>query len=878
MSNLKLRLLMGASLCLFASAGALAQEDAGPEAETTAEAQADVITVTGTSIRGISAPASNTVAIDRTEMEVAAVPTTARLLARIPQTEEFNTLPAGSSSFGGVTNVPSLRGIGLGGTASLTLLNGRRMVGAGVLQTIPEPSAIPPLALERLEVVADGASAIYGSDAVAGVINLIPRRDFDGAETVARYGAADSYSEVNLGHVQGLAWDRGSAMLAYDFNHHDNLSGADRDFATTDFSGIGGADDRSTSCANANVAVGGLEVFPGVFFGEVTFAAPNFAPGTQNRCDITDWTDLYGEETRHSGYGALRHSPRAGLEFYAEAYYSQRETQVRQAQEAISFTMPFTNPYFFDPSGSGQLSTRVTYRFNDEFGDSVEDVAELWTSGLVGGFTLDFADGWQLDAYANLGFGESRVFEPGINQIAAYTAAFGFTPDTALDPFGGNTNPAVLSAIGDYASVAEADQRMAIFNAKADGPVFDAPGGAALLAVGAQTHYEEIDATLETGPVGSPTYQSAGAGDRRINSLFAELFVPLVGESNARPLMRSFDLSLAARYDDYSDFGDTTNPKVALVWELVDGLSLRSSWGTSFHAPSLADADDQTVDARVQVVPSLPSFLTPPGLGELDAIVLAGGNPDLEPEEATTTTIGLEFTPSALPGLTASLTYYDIEFENGLAVPVDSTGRIYTIPGLSQFYTLYPTDAEVAAAIQGLPIDGALPSPVELILDGRRQNLQTQLQQGLDFSVQYFTAAFGGDLGFRLTGNHVLDSDIQVAPGEGFVSTLDARVQTRLIGSATWFGDHLRFGGAVNYTGGSENQTVTPAQPIDEFVTLDLNAGYTFDREGPFGGVTLSLNIDNVFDEEPPSYVGAYGFTNGDPLGRLAAISLRKSW
>jgi len=872
-SIFKKHLLLGASLGLLASPAVLAQD-----APADSEASADVIVVTGTSIRGISAPASNTVAVDRTEMEVAAISTTTQLLARIPQTEDFNTLPAGSSAFGGVTDVPNLRGIGLGGTASLTLLNGRRMVGAGILQTIPEPSAIPPLALERVEVVVDGASAIYGSDAVAGVINLIPRRDFDGGESVVRYGVADAYTEINLGHVQGFSWDSGSALLAYDYNHHDNLSGADRDFVTTDFSGIGGTDERSTSCGDANIALGGFEIYPGYFYGEVTFAAPDFLPGTQNRCDTTDWTDIYGEETRHSVYGSLRQTLRPGLELYADAYYSQRETEVRQAQEAISFTMPFTNPYFFDPSGSGQLSTRVSYRFNDEFGDSVVDEAELWTSGVVGGLIFDFANDWQLDTYINLGWGNSRVFEPGINQIAAYTAAFGFTPDTALDPFGGNTNPAVLAAIGDYASVAEADQRMAIVNAKADGPLFEAPGGTALLAVGVQTHYEDIDATLETGPVGTPSYQSAGAGDRRINSLFSELYVPLVGSDNAVPGVRSLDLSLAARYDNYSDFGDTTNPKVALVWEVVDGFSVRSSWGTSFHAPSLADADAQTVDARVQVVPSLPSFLTPPGYGELDAIVIAGGNPDLKPEEATTTTFGVEFAPSSLPGLTASLTWYDIEFENGLAVPVDSTGRIYTIPGLSEYYVLFPTAAEVDAYVDGLPIDGALPDPVELILDGRRQNLQTQLQQGLDFSVQHFGPAFGGDLAVRLTGNYILDSDIQVAPGEGFVSTMDSRVQLRGIASATWFGDHVRLGAAVNYTGGADNETVTPVQGIDEYITMDLNAGYTFDENGPFGGVTVAINVDNVFDEDPPSYVGAYGYANGNPLGRLVAVSLRKTW
>jgi len=869
-------LLLGACLTALAAAPVQAQDDV--ENDPTTNSTVDRIVVTGTSIRGIDPTGSNVISVDRADMEATGVTSTSDLLAQIPQTTKFNTLSAGSSSFGAVTDVPNLRGIGLGGTATLVLLNGRRMIGAGILQTIPEPSVIPPLALQRVEIIPDGASAIYGSDAVAGVINLITRDGFEGAETSLRFGAADSYTEWNFGQVFGVNWSEGSALIAYDFNHHDNLSGADRDFITTDRSLIGGTDERSTSCAAANIAVGGIEVFPGFFFGETIFAAPGLQPNTQNRCDTSDWTDVYGEENRHSLYGSLnqRLSPR--LSSSLEGFYSQRDTKVRQPQDALSFTMPFYNPYFIDPSATAQTSARVSYRFNDAFGDSLIDHAELWSAGLTASLDFEISDEWLLKSYANFGRSETQVTDPGINQIAAYTAVYGFTPDTALDPFGGATNPALLEAIGDYASVAVADQTMSEFNVTADGPLFATPGGQARLAIGAQTHHEEIEATISNGPLGAPTSVAVGAGDRTINSVFAEFYLPLVGSTNARPGMRSLDVSLAARYDDYSDFGGTTNPKVGVVWGPFEGLNVRGTWGTSFHAPSLADADAQTVDARIQVVPSLPSFLTPPGLGDLDTLIIAGGNPGLKPEEAESYSLGLEFEPVALSGFSASITYYDIEFENGLAIPLDGTGRLYAIPALSQFYILNPTSAQVQAFTDILPLDGVLPSPVELIIDARRQNLEARLQSGLDFNVTQTLNAFNGELVLNINGNYILESDIQAAPNEAVVSDLDSLVRFKARGMAAWLGGPVRASAIVNYLGGSTNATVQPNENIDSFTSVDLSVGYELSELGFANGVVLSFNVDNVFDQNPPYVNGLNSYANGSPLGRKASVALRTTW
>ena len=175
----------------------MAQESAPSPSEL------EEILVTGTLIRGAAPTGSDLVTVSRDVIEASGVTTTAELLATVPQITSFNTTPVGSSNFSQPITPPNLRGIGLGATATLVLVNGHRMVGAGVLQTIPDPSAIPTSAIERVEIIADGASATYGSDAVGGVINMILRKDFDGFETTAQYGYGDGFDTMDFNTVFG---------------------------------------------------------------------------------------------------------------------------------------------------------------------------------------------------------------------------------------------------------------------------------------------------------------------------------------------------------------------------------------------------------------------------------------------------------------------------------------------------------------------------------------------------------------------------------------------------------------------------------------------------------------------------------------------------
>src|SRR4051812_29207633 len=243
-SNLNKRLaLSGASalaLVLFAASPAWAQpespQDRGaagaadapiPQSDTEAQSgtKDDEIVVTGTSIRGVPPTGSNLISVTRADIRTVGANTTADLLATVPQLNSFNTAPRAANGGAGAF-APGLRA--LPASATLPLMNGHRLVAGGTNQTNPDFPFLPDLAIERVEIVADGASAIYGSDAVAGVVNFITRRRASGIEASVRYGFADDYHTLSANALVGHDWGSGSILAAYQYSENGNIIGSDR--------------------------------------------------------------------------------------------------------------------------------------------------------------------------------------------------------------------------------------------------------------------------------------------------------------------------------------------------------------------------------------------------------------------------------------------------------------------------------------------------------------------------------------------------------------------------------------------------------------------------------------------------------------------------
>src|SRR5688572_2110948 len=215
------------------------------------EGSLDEIIVTGSRIRGAQPVGSTVTTMSREDIQLAAPVSTTALVQRLPQVFNLGVSENSRGQSGGSGNITYGSAInlrGLGPYSTLTLIEGHRAVPQGTTGFGVDASIIPPAALERVEVVADGASALYGSDAVAGVVNLILRRDFEGVEASVRGGSGDAYSERQASLIGGFGWEGGNLMAAYEFASHSNLNGLDRDFFRGDLTARGGRDFRVAQC------------------------------------------------------------------------------------------------------------------------------------------------------------------------------------------------------------------------------------------------------------------------------------------------------------------------------------------------------------------------------------------------------------------------------------------------------------------------------------------------------------------------------------------------------------------------------------------------------------------------------------------------------
>jgi iron complex outermembrane receptor protein len=562
------------SLPAIAHAQAEQQEEASPTTEAAADTDEGetVIVVTGSSIRGVPPTGSDLITVTREDVERIGAASTPELLATVPQLNSFNTAPRVSN--GGVGSfAPGLRGLPT--AATLPLMNGHRLISGSVQQTNPDYPLIPELAIERVEIVADGASAIYGSEAVAGVVNFITRKRVDGLEANVRYGFADDYDALNAGAIFGQDWSTGSVVLAYQYQQNSNITGADRDYRSLDFREAGGIDTRSTVCPDANVNL----------FAGTIYAAPDLQPGI-NTCDPRGPVDLVPENRTHAGFVSARQDLSDRLTLWGDVLYSDRRDIVQAALPGQTFVLiTAANPYFRAPPGTGSAFGYFDFRPDRLVGDDhFDQTYRVRTGNATAGIDIDLPGEFQASVYGTYNWSRNDTLQPGINTTALAATAAGTTPSTALDPFGYQTDLAVVAAILDNPTTFTNRQRTRIGAVKVDGPLAQLPGGELKIAVGAEYRRETYMQRGQSGGAGFPEDLS-----RNVQSVYGELFVPIVGYDNAGPLARSLTLSLSGRYDHYSDFGSTTNPKIGLVWEPVEGVNLRGSYGHSFRAPGLRD-------------------------------------------------------------------------------------------------------------------------------------------------------------------------------------------------------------------------------------------------------------------------------------------------
>lgn len=871
------RLPLAVRLTIAAAAVGLSAPVVGQTPQSDAEKITEVF-VTGSRIRGIAPVGSSTIGIDQELIIESGALTTADVLREVPQITSLGINAEGSFGANAATNItransPNLRGIGQ--SATLVLFDGKRVTAAGSMGNFVDPSFLPPLALERIEVVADGASAIYGSDAIAGVVNLIPRKRVDGAEVSARYGFADDYSDHQIGGIGGFDWSGGSLVIAANRSVSSNLEQSDRRFVSADRTRGGGLDNRVSACSPGTMTAGGVTYALPAGAGAASLA--DLTPGTANLCDPSITSDLLPEQERDSFYGSITHDVTDNLTVWAQGFYSQREFEavgVRGTQhEVTGIAIGPGNPY--RPAGA-PASVTVNYDFTGELGRR-ETRGHGKTQELLAGVELTFGE-WQASLSGAVGDGEDYERR----DLGVTTASIRPFANT-LNLFGGpgNLTQAQLDSIQTANFEVQGENSLRTIDVDLNGPLFGLPAGMVRLAVGAEYREEELTGHSVRGLVQAPLIEDQ-AIDRDVSAAYAELYVPLV---SGAPGIDTLDFVAALRHEDYSDFGTTTNPKFGVNYSPIAGLTFRGSYGESFRAPNLADLDPFSSGSGFYQFPR-----NVPGRGPQVLTAIVGGSPDLDPETAETWSIGFDIDAALLGGVRLSGTYFDIEYIGQVFDGFGILTQLLVTPEYFPESTFYRTDPGFDEAIQIIENSPyVVPGETNydattVIIDARRKNLGKTLADGVDLQGSYVFDVGAGRMDVGASGTYFLNFETST----GFSPLVDRRNKIsfppKFRGRAT-LGYSLggfRSVASVNYLNSYINDLSTLVRNVDSYTTVDLDLSYTIGAQAGsvLSDVRIALNAKNLFDEEPPFVDAGSGYdpSVASALGRLISVSVQKAW
>jgi iron complex outermembrane recepter protein len=851
------------------------------------EPKLEEVVVTGTLIRGVLDIVSPTEFVTKREMKRSAYASVQDALQALPMnfgggpSEDYST--AGNFARGSSVNLR-----GLGSNATLVLIDGRRQPYSGVDTDFVDLSNIAWSIVDRVEVLPDGASALYGSDAIAGVVNVVLRKKLDGAETQVRYGNAPGGADERLfAQLFGKTWDTGNMLMGYQYSERTELPSSAREYAAnSDKTPLGGSDHRSN---RSN---------PGNFFDPRTqqplFAiplgqdgssleVPDLLPGEISLQNRYDGVELLPDKRLHSVY--LHGTQRLGerWEIFADGRFTDRYIRQDYLSSEQLLTVPSTNAFYVNPIPGAPFAV-VGYNFRDDLGMlDLRSSTKTLTTEL--GVKASVGETWSVKLSGL--YGSEILRYEGANQVrqsALRAALADGNPATAFNPFGdgSNTNPATIETIR-FTHHIHARSQISAANLVADGTVLELPTGAVKVAVGAEWRKEERLRAIELSPTAHL--------ERKVDSVYTELAVPLVGSlGNPRETPR-LELSLAGRYERYSDFGATSDPKIGLRWTPLESLKLRTSWGTSFKAPKLSDIYDPTRD-----IVNLASLRDPKSpSGSSIVIGLQGSDPNLQEETASTWTAGIDLAPPAIEGLKMSLTYYSIDYDDRIAPPSPASqfDILLQEDDWSEAITRSPSREAVNALCDSPRFRGSVDqcklSSVSAIIDFRTRNLSKTRVRGLDFKVDHsFQTRYGRwDLG--LNGGYVFSfrqASSSSAPLKSVLDTLGNPAALRLRGTLEWnqrgwnlpgFGFAL----TVDHFGGYRDPSSTLVSQIDPLSTVDLRLGYTTaDGSGAFDGMEIGLNAVNVFNTSPPfvDVETGYDSINSDPYGRVISLGVQKHW
>jgi iron complex outermembrane receptor protein len=889
----------------LATAVALAVAGAAP-----ALAQDIRVDVTGSNIKRVETEGALPVQIiTRADIEREGIQTASGVVERLAANSSIGALNLSGSEGG--TNVgyasASLRG--LGGQRTLVLLNGRRLANTAFVGTLVDINSIPLSAIERVEVLTDGASAIYGTDAIAGVINFILRKEFTGVEVNAFYGDSEQGGgEEQRYNISGgwgnLDKDRFNIFGSVDYYKRDSIAARERPYSSSAYipDAPGGLFDKTSGNSfPGNVflpAVPGRAgttqnpTFPGC---EPPFSFPTATASTAGQCrfDYASVIDIVPPSEQWNVFGSGRWRFAQNHEAFIEAAWSKSEAISRVSPSPISSATILTG----DPVLTVPSSPFYPAALAQQYGLAGQPLEVFWRGvelgpptdhstieqtrivaglqGVVGGWDYSAAINYSKSEAENewqAGWVRGSVLLPILN--SGRVDLFGFNTGAALDEM----RQALI-----LGKVYEAKGTMTEFDVKASRDVYQLPGGPLGLALGGIFRNEEYEYiagdAVQSGDVPGfgGSVPSVPKVDRNVWALYVEANFPIT---------KTFEANLAVRYDDYEGVGNTTNPKLSLRWQPVRQVLLRAAAGTGFRAPSMPElyapaafsSTGGTYDDPLRC-----PFTGSPRDCNTQFTTQLGGNVDLEPERSTNYSAGIVWEPANW--VTLGLDYWNIKVKDIIA----------TVGEESIFSDMVAAEAagllvRYAPGTAGCPPQaGGLPCPINF---GVQTNINlTQVQtSGIDFTANLRSGATPiGAFTFAFTGTKYLEWKQQERGGEevDLIGTYAGGVAATVLGPGSTgafpkWKHNVTLGWMYGPWSANLNQIyVHGYQDADDrrvgaWEMYTLNGSYT-----GFKNWTLTLGIRNLFDRDPPFTRQAQAFQIGydpliaDPTGRFYYGSVR---
>ncbi|MFL0335924.1 TonB-dependent receptor domain-containing protein [Stenotrophomonas maltophilia] len=697
----------------------------------------DRIQVTGSAIRSVDIETQQPIiAITRSMIEHQGFTTIADLLQNLtstgaPAISRARALASGENVGGYYADIRNL-----GATRTLVLVNGKRLgATTGGLQDL---SQIPMSAVERIDVLKDGASALYGSDAIAGVVNIITRKDYDGLEVSVQHGqfSQGDGKDSTFSLVTGARGERGGYTLALEYQKSDPVFARDRSFSKHGGSGPGypGAD-------WSNISQNGSWCDPALYrcnTGDAVFKTLNRGGNPKNPNDyhpITPAEFANGNEQmllqtgieRRSLFLSTDYALTDQIKFSTDIGYNERVTDQQIAgypYQSTKFGTPLSAASVFNPVGRNVEFNRRLWELPRTTESKLKSLRIA--PSLSGYFELATKTyDWEVGALFNrnevtkTGRGDMSLIASRQALGASYLDANGVARcGTAASPVSGCLawNPLLPFGVAGAGSLSDPELQRFLFPTFTDtgitktrsyfanisGPVIDLPAGELSVALGYQYRKEEgrfVPDAFAQSRQSTALGASTTAGDYSLNEFFAEVNVPVLRDL---PFAKELTVNLATRYSDYSNFGSTTNSKASFAWRPIEELMVRGTFAEGFRAPSISDLYGG-------LGTSFETYVDPCGTGATNSVngnaacnaagvplgyqqlnqslkpcasypcatpdeFTTGSNPKLRPEESKSRTVGVVWSPRWVDGLDINLDWYSYKITN--MIIQDSVDRI----------------------------------------------------------------------------------------------------------------------------------------------------------------------------------------------------------